>query len=190
MRLFTAIELGEKTAADAAALVTALRRRTETTAPRAKVTWVTPDRMHLTLRFIGEADAGQGGRIIDALRESIALPPFDLEWGEPGAFPGKGTPRVLWLAAARGADALAAVEAAITDRLSSLGLTREARPYRPHLTLGRVREAVGLAVPALFEGLHPRVRGTHVDAITLFQSRLSPKGPSYTVLQKTPLKAA
>ena len=69
-------------------------------------------------------------------------------------------------------------------------LFRSRRPYSPHLTLARVREAAGLRSASLLDGLEDRSLGTtRIDAITLFQSRLSPKGPTYVPLLRTSLRA-
>jgi 2'-5' RNA ligase len=65
----------------------------------------------------------------------------------------------------------------------------EDRPYNPHLTLARVREAVGLRAAPLLDGVSEVVLGvTQVDAITLFESRLSPQGPTYVALHRTALR--
>ena len=69
-----------------------------------------------------------------------------------------------------------------------MGVAREGRPFVPHLTVGRVREAGDLRrATRLNESAVPDAAGI-VDAITLFQSRLSPRGPTYTVLQRTRLQ--
>ncbi len=188
MRLFTAIELGDAVRFEAAALVGELRRRAERMAPRARVTWVAPDRMHLTLRFIGEVGDQQSQRIMSALRDPLALAPFVVQWAALGAFPSKGPPRVLWLGAGQGSEALCRVEAEISRRVVALGIPRADRPYSPHLTLARVREAGGVRTASLFEDLTPPRGETTVCTITLFQSRLSPRGPEYTVLLQTPLR--
>jgi 2'-5' RNA ligase len=174
--------------ARAATLLAELRRRAESSAPRAKVTWVAAARIHLTLRFIGEVDAGTGERIVHALRDEIPMAPFTVEWGGLGAFPPRGAPRVLWVGVAAGAEALVAAEKQVSDRLAALGIAREARPYSPHLTLARVREPAGLKAATLFERVDASLGETAVDAITLFQSHLSPKGPTYTALSKSRLK--
>jgi 2'-5' RNA ligase len=188
VRLFTAIELGADVAAQAGALVDDLRRRTAKLAPAARVTWVAADRIHLTLRFIGEVEEQQAAQVVHALRDPVRTAPFPVRWGAPGAFPPRGAPRVLWLGIERGARDLEALEAEVSGRLRAIGIPPEDRPYHPHLTLARVREPAGLRTAALFDGLHPRLGETTVDAITLFESRLSPKGPAYTTLLKTPLR--
>jgi 2'-5' RNA ligase len=189
MRLFTAIELGDAVATRAGALVGELRARAAAMAPAAKITWVPAERAHLTLRFIGEVDEARAARVIHALRDPLRAAPFVVRWGAAGAFPPKGAPRVLWIGVESGGAALEAVEAEVSGRLRAVGIPPADRPYRPHLTLARVREPGGLRTAALFDRLEAGLGETPVDAITLFQSRLSPKGPAYTTLQKTPLRA-
>ncbi len=188
MRLFTAIELGDEVAPRAGALVEELRRRTGTLAPSARITWVAPGRMHLTLRFIGEVDGAGAERVLHVLRPPVGHAPFVVRWGSPGAFPARGAPRVLWIGVQSGAERLEMLETEVSRRLHTVGLPRDARPYRPHVTLARVREPAGLRTAALFDRLTPQLGETRVVAITLFESRLSPKGPTYTALQHTPLR--
>lgn len=188
MRLFTAIELADAVRARVAANISALRARVEQSAPHARLTWITEERLHLTVRFIGEVEPPLAERIISALRPPLPLPPFTLGFGPLGAFPPKGAPRVIWIGIADGRDAVIRVESAIGERLLGLRIPKEDRPYSPHLTLARVREPAGLRASSLFEELSPDPGQTFVDAITLFQSKLSPKGPTYTVLERTPLR--
>jgi RNA 2',3'-cyclic 3'-phosphodiesterase len=187
MRLFTAIELGHDVCARAGALVDTLRRRAAQSAPRAKVTWVAPERMHLTLRFIGEVDDARAESIVAALRAPIELAPFVVRWEGLGAFPSRGAPRVLWVGAASGTEPLTRAERTVSDRLALLGFAREPRPYSPHLTLARVREPAGLRTGPLFDSLDGALGDTRVNAITLFRSHLSPKGPTYVAMERTTL---
>jgi 2'-5' RNA ligase len=189
VRLFTAIELGDQVQMEAGTLLRELKHRADATSPRARVTWVAPERLHLTLRFIGEVDDSKGEQVIGALRQPIPEAPFVVRWEGLGAFPGRGAPRVLWVGVARGAEQLGQIESIVSARLEVLGIPREDRPYSPHLTLARVRDAAGLRTAKIFEGLPGRLGETHVEAITLFQSTLSPKGPTYVTLERTPLRA-
>jgi 2'-5' RNA ligase len=152
--------------------------------------------MHLTIRFIGEVDAAAAARIQAALAPPLPVAPFDVTVGEAGAFPPKGPPRVLWVGIGAGQEGLLAVEGHVSARLEGCGVPRESRPFSPHLTLARVRDAGGLRARDLFtdqrDPRRPDAPGSptnsRVDAITLFQSRLSPNGPAYVPLQHTPLR--
>jgi 2'-5' RNA ligase len=188
VRLFTGIELGDAARTEVAALIATLRKRVEDTAPAARLTWVAAERVHLTVRFIGEVDDATAGRVIGALRAPLRMAPFTLTFDRLGTFPPKGPPRVFWVGVAEGRDAVVRAEDAITERLAAVGIPRGERGYSPHLTLARVRDARDLRGARLLEDLVPKLGATRVDAVTLFQSRPSPRGPTYTVLERTPLR--
>ncbi len=183
MRLFVAVEIGETLAARAAELSRELRRRAGDAAPHARITWVPADRLHLTVRFIGEVEDERGEAVSAALQPPLAVNAFDLTLHGAGAFPKSGSPRVLWIGVTGGREPLVAIEREVTSRLTPLGIEEEARAYSPHLTVARLREPAGLRSARLLDGLTDREIGnTRIDAITLFQSKLSPKGPTYTPL--------
>jgi 2'-5' RNA ligase len=190
VRLFVAVDIGRVLSAQAAELSHELQRRAAEAAPRAKITWVPADRLHLTVRFIGEVDDEKAAAVCEALSAPLGAAAFDLTLGGAGAFPKGGSPRVLWVGVTQGREELLAIEQEVTSRLASLGIPEEERAYSPHLTLARVREPAGLRTACLLEGLTDHGVGTvHIDAITLFQSKLSPKGPTYTPLLRIPCKS-
>jgi 2'-5' RNA ligase len=155
------------------------------------MTWVAPERLHVTLRFIGDADEAQAAAIAAALAPPLRLPPFDATFDRIGVFPPTGPPRVLWVGVGAGHERLIEVERGVSERLASCGIPPEPRAYSPHLTLARVRHPVGLRSRDLVADGPAGPFGTaRVDAITLFQSRLSPAGPLYAPLQRTPLQAS
>jgi len=187
MRLFVAVDVGPAIAEAARELIDELQRRADERAPRARVTWVAPERLHITVRFIGEADETRSQAIRAALEPELDVHPFDVAVEGIGAFPGKGAPKVFWAGLTSGRDGLLEVERAVSARLERL-TPADRRGYAPHLTVARVKDAAGLASAALFEGLTTAVLGrVHVEAITLYESRLSPKGPTYVPLQRTAL---
>lgn len=188
MRLFVAVEIDPSVVAALAEFGSSLRRRAQTLAPAARISWVSPEQLHVTSRFIGEVDDKKAAVIAGVLLEELAIDPFDLVVEGAGAFPERGAPRVLWAGISAGVAELGALEAEVSRRLMDCSVPREDRPYRPHVTLARVREPAGLRTPALFETPADRRFGTtHVEAITLFQSRTSPKGAVYTPLHRTRL---
>lgn len=188
MRLFIAVELNAAIERAAHAVIEEMRGRVAQIAPRAKITWSAADRIHITVRFIGEAGEAQAHAIQSAMEAPIDVPAWDLTVEGIGAFPPKGPPRVFWAGLTGGREGLLEVERAVSQRLDGL-VPREERPYSPHLTLARVKEPAGLSRAALFEGLTTRHFGTvHVDTITLFESRLSPRGATHIPLQRTALR--
>ena len=188
MRLFIAVEMNQSIEEAAREVIGELRDRAARLAPRARITWSAPERLHVTVRFIGEVDEARGQAIRSALGATIDAPVFDVTVEGAGAFPPKGPPRVLWAGLTDGRSGLVDVERAVSTRLESVVVAEE-RPYSPHLTLARVKDPAGLRRDALLEGLADRLLGrVHVDAITLFESRLSSKGPTYMALQRTALR--
>ena len=189
MRLFVAVEIDPSLIATLAEFAATLRRRAQTLAAGARIIWVNPEQLHITSRFIGEVDDKKAARLAGALLEELAIAPFDLVVEGAGAFPERGSPRVLWAGISAGVEELGMLEAEVSRRLTHCGVPREDRPYRPHVTLARVREPAGLRTPALFEDVAAgRFGTTRVEAITLFRSRTSPKGAVYTPLNRTRLQ--
>jgi 2'-5' RNA ligase len=191
MRLFVAVEIAPDVVAAVVELIDRLQQRAKRLAPKARLTWVTAERTHVTIRFIGQVENDAGDAIRDALALPLAVPPFELTVAGAGTFPPKGPPRVVWAGLRNGRDGLVAIEKQVSARLVRLGFESVARPYNPHLTLARVREAAGLKSAALLEGITASTLGVSpVRAITLFESRLSPKGPTYVPIQRTALRPA
>ena len=144
----------------------------------------------MTVRFIGHVDDDKVAAIRAALAPPLDVDPFDLTIATVGAFPPRGAPRVVWAGIAGGRESLVSIERAVSARLTGAGILPEARPFNPHLTLARVRDAAGLRSAALIGDVRDVTIGTtRVDAITLFESRLSPKGPTYVALQRTAVRA-
>ena len=189
MRLFVAIDVGPTIASAAATLVEQLQGRAAKLSPLAKITWIPVDRMHLTVRFIGHADEPQYQAIASVLQPALSTRPFDLRVRGTGAFPKSGPPRAIWCGISDGLEQLQDVEREITERLEGVGVPPDDRRYSPHLTLARIREAHGLRSSALLDSTRDLDFGAaRVEAITLFESRLSPKGPTYVALQETSLR--
>jgi len=144
--------------------------------------------MHVTLAFIGEADETLAAKLIVAMQRRPAQPAFDASFDRVGLFPPHGAPRILWLGVGEGADAMAALQAEIAARVDALGVELERRPFHPHLTLARWRDARPSdrhAVDDLPEvGLVARVR---IDHATLYRSQTLPDGPVYTPVARVTL---
>ena len=186
MRLFVAVEIGSEVQREAARVIEELRQRTARSAPHAKVTWVNPGNLHITVRFIGHVEPDLGATITAALEPPFRQPTFDLTIEGTGTFPLK-RPRVIWADIANGIASLKAIEREVRARLDPL-VAGDDRDYHPHVTLGRVKHAAGLRPAVLLEGLEKTTFGVvAVRAVTLFESRLSSSGPTYVALRRTAL---
>lgn len=188
MRLFIAVEVGSDIQAAASRTIDDVKRRVEQSAPRAHVTWVKPENLHLTVQFIGEVDAAVGAAIKAALAPPLRVPSFDLTIHGTGTFPPRRSPRVIWAGLANGVEGLRSLAGEVRSRLRSVVPASDEREYQPHLTLGRVKNPAGLKSAAVLEGLEDVHFGrVHVEAVTLFESRLASKGPTYVALARTGL---
>ena len=127
VRLFVAVEIGEALSQQVAKLSGQLQRRAADAAPSAKVTWIPADRMHLTVRFIGEVDDRKASLVRNALEAPLAAGPFSLTLCGVGAFPKGSTPRVVWVPVTEGRDELLAIEREVTSRMTPLGVPEESR---------------------------------------------------------------
>jgi len=163
--------------------ISAVAERAKKLAPNVK--WVAPDNFHVTLKFLGGVSAGRVARVQDALDEiAREFTAFDLSLSGLGVFPTPRRPRVIWVGVEEGREQLVALAKAVEDRLVRAGFEKEDKPFRSHITIGRVRE--GKPVEGLVEGLAEIDTGNlgvqRIDSITVMESTLRPGGSEYTPL--------
>ncbi|MEW5917781.1 MAG: RNA 2',3'-cyclic phosphodiesterase, partial [Gemmatimonadota bacterium] len=109
------------------------------------VAWITAERLHLTLKFLGERDAELVPRLVAALHKlGEETHPVNVRLGSFGAFPNFRRARVVWMGI-EPMDQLAALAGNVDTVCSALGIAREERPYRAHVTLGRVKRPLPAA---------------------------------------------
>jgi RNA 2',3'-cyclic 3'-phosphodiesterase len=154
------------------------------------VRWVPPENLHYTVKFLGELTAARLPEMEAALeavgRRHVA---FDAALAGGGCFPGAQRPRILWVGMGEGAAALTALAADVEAAVAPMGWEPERRPFKPHLTVGRVkrptaRSDAGDWVRAL-DG--HAVGAFRVTELILFQSFLRAQGPLYTPLKRITL---
>jgi 2'-5' RNA ligase len=190
VRLFVGVELDDTVKAAAGEAADRLRAHLSRKAPGLDARWVVPGNLHLTLWFIGDVDEGRGAAIRAALGPPFGVPPFTLAIGGAGAFPPTGSPRVIWFGVRAGRDGMAALYLHVRDRLAPLGFAPERRDYAPHLTLARVRDLPRSSQAAFRQVLAQApvdAGGCRVEAVTVFRSRLSPRGAAYEPVLRVPL---
>ena len=186
MRLFAAIELPDDVRGRLASTAAGLRARLEPLDAR----WVEPEKLHLTVRFIGQVDDSRAPELIETICDAIPAPPFDLSFRGCGVFPASGPPRVIWIGVADGAPSLARIHQVLNGRLVPFGFEPERRAFSAHLTLARVRHPRGGAsVRAAVRAFTVPEIACHVSQVTLFRSHLSPRGSRYEIVATIPLRA-
>jgi RNA 2',3'-cyclic 3'-phosphodiesterase len=183
-RLFVALEIGSV----AQDLVAAEQARLAETMRSRSLRWTKHDQLHITLVFIGEVAEERSAHIVEGMRAPLPHAPFPFELGGLGAFPPHGAPRALWIGVKSGADAVVRVQSLVADRLEPLGVQREKRPFSAHLTLARWRESRSSDRPRPTAGSPPIIARVNADAVTLFQSRVTSNGSTYTRLAECQLR--
>ena len=151
---------------------------------------VDPSRAHLTLLFLGAIDAATAQRVVEAMDACCARhPPFTLQPGGGGFFGSERHPKVFW-AGMPPDPVLLALQADLAAAVTAAGVSLETRPYRPHLTIARVRSALP---PGSLTSIISSINNTHfaeipVDRVLFLNSRLNGPGPRYTTVHQSPLK--
>ena len=139
----------------------------------------------MTLAFIGQTSEERLTDVAAAVETAAAgVTAFDIELDHAGRFPPTGRPRVVWLGVGAGASSVLAIGERVRAELARHEVRFDAKPLRAHVTLGRAREDVSLvdarAIAAGVEAMRvPHLR-FRVDAVVVFESVLSPRGPRYT----------
>ena len=182
IRLFLAVHLPEQVKE---ALLTAVTEIGQAV-PDKTVRWVKPTQMHLTLRFLGDTAVAQLPELQAQLTQLAAqYRPFKLRLNGVGAFPNRNRPRVVWAGLDGDLAVLQAMQMALEDVVVALGWSREKRPFSPHITLGRVKDAK--QAQHLNWAVQLPVLTLEIGEIYLVQSELRPLGPLYTVRYRAKL---
>ena len=191
LRLFVAVTLPAEAREAIARLIHALRA-----ADLTGVRLVDPDGVHLTLKFLGNVDRSRVSVLTDALDAvGEGAAPFALQLSGVGVFPNPRSPRVLWAGVSGDTESLTALARRIDEACSTLGFSRERRPFSPHLTLARVRESASAherqhsATIIKDIGLAP-TQPFSVQAFHLVRSTLTPSGPIYETVHTIPMAAS
>jgi 2'-5' RNA ligase len=193
MRIFCAVDLPEDVRARVAAHISRLREATAAAAEAShvKIGWERTEKLHLTLKFLGDVEAAR----IEALTRAAAraadgVGRFALTLGEAGSFPASGNARVIWLGLRDQTNQLAALHARLEEECARENFPRESRPFHPHITLARIR--VPNAAARRLAQLHRETgfapASFDVDEFIVMRSQLGAGGSRYTPLSRHELK--
>ncbi len=153
--------------------------------PPRSVRWVQPHLMHLTLRFLGDTAVSDLPALTTKLDQITAQhTPFTLKLADLGCFPNRKRPRVIWAGLTGDLPAAQALQAAIEQAVQELGWKAENKPFRAHLTLGRVKDgrpSDGRLLRGVEWGAEVKKLAVPVTAVHLIESQLRSSGPIYTI---------
>ncbi|HUK31666.1 MAG TPA: RNA 2',3'-cyclic phosphodiesterase [Candidatus Acidoferrum sp.] len=174
MRLFVALDLSDSVRTAISNFCEKLRRAY----PAAR--WVRTEGIHVTLKFIGEVKEDRVAPIQAALGKVFTQAPVEMNFHGTGFFPNERRPRVFWIGI-HATPNLAQIASDIESRLEPLGIAREDREFRPHLTLARFNETGGIdkLLAALRESTSQKFGAVKTSEMYLYQSKLGRGGAQY-----------
>jgi 2'-5' RNA ligase len=144
--------------------------------------WQSEDQLHLTLRFIGEADRHLTCDI-DAALGAIHHPGFALSLHGLGAFERRGRPEILWAGVAP-AEPVKTLHNKIDQALALVGVEPDRRAFAPHITLARLKPSAGPIHHLLGEAGGLTGAPFPVDSFSLYESELTPSGAVHSILER------
>jgi len=157
----------------------------------AEVKWVRPEGIHVTLKFLGETDRETLEALSAVLRPLAAgFAPFEVKAQGLGCFPSLRNPRVVWVGLAEERGALSELQRGIETAAAGFGFPPEERPFKPHLTLGRVRSSKGKIplIQVIERNAGLGLGSFRSEQVILFRSDLRPGGAVYSKIEEFQLK--
>ena len=187
MRTFIAIALPKEIKEALAGLEKELK------ASEADVKWVSPENIHLTLKFLGEIEDKTLEKIIKIIDDTAKKKnKFQVRISSLGAFPKIDFPRVIWVGVDIGDKEAKNIAEGLEEEIAKIGIPKENRPFSSHITIGRTKSSLNRE--KLVQDLRNKAElggkklEFYVTKITLFKSTLTPRGPIYEALKETNLK--
>lgn len=151
--------------------------------------WVPPENLHLTLKFLGDTPEDRITALDAGIREVTSqLAAFSVSLSNVGCFPNARKPRVVWTGIQAKHQHLVGLNEAIETMAQAHGFDAEEKPFRPHLTIGRVKGHIrdGATLSKLGQAIETATIGTIAEwvctTVSLMASELAPSGSIYTCL--------
>jgi len=148
------------------------------------IKWVDPDNFHITLKFLGEVGEDEASELREKIeKEELDLEDFSYKYQGLETFPHVNNPRVIVTPVELGGEKIKEVHNFIENICTDMGFEAETRSFKPHLTLGRVKDDdLKDEVSSFFSELEdPYVVNVldHMEKFSLMESNLTPDGPEY-----------
>ena len=185
-RLFIAVPIHEKTRREIVHGIFA-----DESVRRMPVRWIALQNLHLTVQFLGDIEEKRIPELKQVLNAvSVSSKPERFQFTGIGAFPDTKAPRIIWLGI-KNIEYLLKVQSEVTKALDAKGFPVDHKRFRPHLTLGRVRENAAIT-PDSFSYLKDlagkvAISDSPLAMITLYESQLRTGGSIYTSIYEKSL---
>jgi 2'-5' RNA ligase len=184
IRVFFAVDLPDAVKERLGEFITVLKKKSRTHGIR----WSKPVNLHITLQFLAETQTEHLPALIENVRARIegAVKRSELRFGSLHLFPNPYRPRVIVLEVVS-QENLALLSGLIGEGIKATHYDIEDRPFRAHLTLGRIKQPQGIKLGFLSACEVPEFEKIMVNEVVLFRSEPQPEGSEYTVIEKMAL---
>ncbi len=186
-RIFIAVDISEEARRLADGYIHGLREPFSDV----RVGWERPEKMHLTLNFLGDTGTAELVSVRQIVRDVAGRNgAFRLRIDGTGVFPNQKRPRVLWLGVDGQIDAIRRIKSELDAGLSGIGFKSERKIYTPHLTIARLREPERSgAIAARHLSNEFDSPEFMVSSLTVYESRLDRHGSTYSIVDRFDLKS-
>lgn len=145
--------------------------------PRDGVRVIGPGEMHITLQFIGDIEEQVAAAFASEL-SAIRSNPFEIDLDGVGCFEGKSQHRILHVEVPR-SKPLLDLHDRIGQAMETVGLTREVRPYNPHVTLARVKRSTAGAPDTFLQAHTQFLTSMRIERFVLYRVHQRGETPQY-----------
>jgi 2'-5' RNA ligase len=181
-RVFCALELPQHVCDRVLQHIAKLKEST----PQARASWARAANLHLTIKFLGDiSQHGVDDLSAAAARAAASVEPFHLRVDQSGVFPQRGPAKVLWLSVEDLAGTLTRLQTTLEEEFALAGFAKEARPFHPHLTVARLRQAQDArALTSAHKSLRFEPVEFEVRELLVIRSELSSEGSKYSIISR------
>lgn len=185
LRLFIAIEIPPDVKSQFAPVLRELK------AVPVDVRWESFEKLHITLKFLGDTNADLLPQIIRHLDTAIhCVSPFAVRYSGLGCFPNQRDPRIIWIGVEDMQHAMHPLVESIEKTMAALGIERDRKAFHPHVTIGRIRSQRNIRdLLRTMESTTLKSHTTNVSHIVLVKSELKPGGSEYSTVKTFHLSA-
>ena len=149
--------------------------------------WEPLDKMHLTLKYIGDVEENVIEEVMEEMDRLKELPAIKNKFTRFGNFQKNRIPSILWVGM-EATEELKNLQKFIETSMGEIGITQELRPYLPHVTLIRIKTPVGPKFVGRFIQCELPDEHFLCTKVVLYQSKLQPGGAVYVPLKTVDLK--
>ena len=152
---------------------------------------VSLDKIHITLKFLGDTDPDRVDEIENVMKDSVKnIDPFDVDLDGVGVFPARDYITVVWAGVSRGTNPLTEIHRNLEEKLVERELADpEDHDFTPHATLARMKSGRGKSeIHDFLDKNNDRSLGIFtLNTIQLMKSNLKSNGPQYSVVKQIQL---